>query len=292
MTARRSEQGHGASVRGLQPAKTDANASVVPWRKLGFIGDGFFFLALAVGFVFQVPWVTALWRWLEGPIASGYLAAILSSFAAGSFLLAWSGEWRAAIGGTAALIITCLGFATHVAVRAALGEGDDLLTHAAVLAVVAALAVSTLVASLKSGATDTRPVPRGLRYFFLAFALLVLVCGIGLLFGAAGIMPWDLAPQSSLLTGWIFVGLSFEYAYVALRGAVPDARVLLVGFLVYGTVFALPMLRYLGAVEPSHLVSLVANLGVLVLSAPLAIFYLTMAEATRPIVPRRDAIQP
>lgn len=85
------------------------------------------------------------------------------------------------------------------------------------LIVIAALAVTTLV-SLKSAVPDKRPVPRALRFFFCLFALLVLVCGIALLFGIPGILPWNLAEPTSLLIGWIFVGLSAEYAYVALRG--------------------------------------------------------------------------
>ncbi len=282
MAVRQSEKRHRPSDRELHLSRPGTNAARVSWRRLGFIGDGVFFLMLAVVFAFQVPWATALWRWLEGPIASGYFAALLASFGAGSLLLAWSGEWRAATGGTAALIITCLGFAVHAAVRYALGEGDGLLIHAAVLAVVAALGVSTLLTSMKSDLSDTRPVPRGLRHFFLIFALLVLACGIALLFGVPGIMPWELAVQTSLLIGWIFVGLSAEYAYVALRGRLPDAQVLLVGFLVYGAVFALPLLQHLGTVEPNYLLSLIANLGVLVLSAPLAVFYLTIAQAMRP----------
>ena len=257
----------------------------MPWRSLGFVGDGVFFAALAAGFAFQVPWITALWRWLEGPLANGYFAAVLASFAAGSVLLARSGEWRAATGGTAALIITCLGFAAHVAARYALGRDDGLLVHAAVLAVIAVLAMGTLISSLQSGALDMRPVPRALGYFFLAFAVLVLACGIALLVGAPAIMPWELAAQSTLLIGWIFIGLAAEYAYVALRGKWPDARVLLVGFLVYGAVFTVPLLQHFGAVEPDYLFSLIANLAVLVLSAPLAIFYLTIAKAMRPQSP-------
>ena len=264
----------------MRPRKSAAFWS---WTRLGFIADGVFFIALALGFAFGVPWVTALWRWLEAPIANGYFAAILASFGAGSLLLAWSGEWRAATGGTAALIITCLGFAAHAAVRSALGADDALMIHAAVLAFVAALAASTLLTSMKSDLSDTRSVPRGLRHFFLVFSLLVLACGIALLVGAPGIMPWELAVQTSLLIGWIFVGLSVEYAYVALRGKLPDARILLVGFLVYGAMFVLPLLQYIGAVEPDYLLSLIANVGVLVLSMPLAIFYLTIARAMRPI---------
>ena len=283
MTMRQSEKKQGKSDRELHLSRTGTKAGRASWTRLTFVCDGVFCLALAIGFAFQVPWVTALWRWLEGPIANGYFAAILASFGAGSLLLAWSREWQAATGGPAALIITCLGFAAHAAVRYALGEDDGLLIHATVLAVVAAFAVSTLLGSLNSDLSDMRPVPRGLRYFFLVFALLLLACGIALLFGAPGVMPWELAVQTSLLIGWIFVGLSAEYAYVALRGRLPDVRVLLVGFLVYGAVFAPALLQHFGVVESDYLPSLIANVGVLVLSAPLAIFYLTIAKAVRPI---------
>jgi hypothetical protein len=251
------------------------------WRRLGFIGDGAFFLVLAFGFAFQVPWITALWRWLEAPIAGSYFAAILASFAAGSFLIAWSGEWRAAAGGAGALILTCLGFAAHVVVRHAQGEGEDLLVHAAVLTGIAALAATTLVSSLKNAVPDTQPVPRALRFFFFGFALLVLVCGIAVLVGTPGILPWDLGQQTSMLIGWVFAGLSAEYAYVALRGGWSDARVLLVGFIVYAAAFSVPLMGHLGTVHPDYVSSLIANIGVLALSAPLAVHYLIIEHVQR-----------
>ena len=257
------------------------NAASNPWRRLGFIGDGAFFLALAFGFAFQVTWITALWRWLEAPIAGGYFAAVLASFAAGSFLIAWSGEWRAAAGGAGAVILTCLGFAAHTGVRYAQGEGGDLLIHAAVLIVIAALAATTLFSSLKSAVPDKRPVPRALRFFFCGFALLVLVCGIAVLFGTPGILPWNLSEQTSMLIGWIFVGLSAEYAYVALRGGWSDARVLLVGFIVYAAAFSVPLVGHVGAVDPDYVSSLIANIGVLALSAPLAVHYLLIEHVQR-----------
>ena len=143
------------------------------------------------------------------------------------------------------------------------------------LIVIAALAVTTLV-SLKSAVPDKRPVPRALRFFFCLFALLVLVCGIALLFGTPGILPWNLGEPTSLLIGWIFVGLSAEYAYVALRGGWSDARVLLVGFIVYAAAFSVSLVGHLGTVHPDYVSSLIANIGVLALSAPLALHYLIM----------------
>ena len=114
----------------------------------------------------------------------------------------------------------------------------------------------------------------GLRCFFLAFAIIVLACGAALLGHTTGILPWDLGEQTTLLVGWIFVGLSFEYAYVALRGTLSDARVLLVGFLVYVAAFMVPLLWHFGAVHPDYLASLVINIGVLALSIPIAVYYL------------------
>jgi hypothetical protein len=267
----------------MTPGPGDASYS---WRRLGFIGDGAFFLVLAFGFAFQVPWITALWRWLDAPIAGGYFAAILASFAAGSFLIAWSGEWRAAAGGAGALILTCLGFAAHVGVRYAQGEGEDLLIHAAVLTGIAALAATTLVSSLKSAVSDTQPVPRALRFFFFGFALLVLVCGIAVLGGTPGILPWDLGEQTSMLIGWIFAGLSAEYAYVALRGGWSDARVLLVGFTVYAAAFSVPLLQHFWTVEAAYLPSLIVNIGVLVSSGPLAAHYLRIEHVQRQRCPK------
>jgi hypothetical protein len=246
-------------------------------------------LLLALGFMLQVAWVTSLWRWDESPLVNSYIAALLASFGVGSLLLAWSGNPRAAAGGALSLVILGFGFAAHVAAGLLAGEALGLGVHAAVLAGVAALAAGTLRSSLHAEASRERQLPLALRVFASLFALLVLVCGAALLLDVPGIMPWQVSPQSGLLIGWVLVGLSAEYAYVAMRGQWPDAEMLLVGFLVYCAVFALPLLWNFGTVDSDHWPSQVGNVTVLALSAPLAIYFLTVSRGSAQVAPTDSA---
>ena len=60
-----------------------------------------------------------------------------------------------------------------------------------------------------------------------------------------------------------------------------DARVLLVGFIVYAAAFSVPLVGHLGTVHPDYLSSLIANISVLALSAPLVLHYLIMEHVQR-----------
>lgn len=252
------------------------------WTKLGFVADGMLFLVLALGFAFQIPWVTLIWDWSDDPMTGIFLTALLASYSAGSLLLAWLEEWRAAIGGAIALVIGFGGFAITAAAIALTGGGTDLIIHAAVMAVIAAIAVGTAFTGLSGRADAPRPLPRGLRYTYLALAPLMVLIGVQLLLHIPAILPWPLTWQTSMLLGWILIGFSANYAYVALRGDWAAGQVLLFGFLVYDIAFIVPLLQHAGdVVGEDFWISQVINVCVVVFSALLAVYYLFLNRQTR-----------
>ncbi len=252
------------------------------WTKLGFIGDGLFFLALAFGFALQSPWVTWLWDWSDAPMTYVFLAALLASYGAGSMLMVWLEEWGAAIGGSIAVAIAFGGFAITAVVIMLSDGGFDLAVHAAVMAVIAILAIGTAFTGLNGPSKASCPLPRGLRRIYFVLAPLLFLIGIELILHLPAILPWPLTWQTSLLLGWILIGFAFNYAYVALRGDWAAGQVILFGFLVYDIVIIVPFLLLGETIEGEDFqISLVINLGIVILSALLAIFYLFIDRTTR-----------
>jgi hypothetical protein len=97
----------------------------------------------------------------------------------------------------------------------------------------------------------------------------VLLVGSG-----APIFPWPLKPETSVMFGWMFLGLGSNFGYVAWRGGSTDARVSLIAFLVYDIVLFGPFIQHFANVLPEHFTSLLIYTSVLAYSAVLAVAYL------------------
>lgn len=258
-----------------------AERSRLDWKRLGFIGDGVFFLVLAAIFGFLTPLGRVLWKWQDESLTAAFLAALLASYGAGSFLLARLRDWRAAIGGTLALIVALTGFAATVGIEELLGARRGLAIHAMTLAVIAALGVGTLITSLRSDARDSTPIPLPLRIVLALMAIVILTTGLALLAGMPDVLPWITGPRTSLLIGWLFTGFACNFLYVAWRGKRSAARVLLFGLLVYDVVLIVPLLGAFASVSPQHEPSLIGNMGVAVFTAALAFYYLLVHRSVR-----------
>lgn len=67
--------------------------------------------------------------------------------------------------------------------------------------------------------------------------MLVLAgAGILLILKVPNTLPWNLSPESSVLYGWVFLGLAFYYLYAVLNRQWIHAIGPLLGFLVYDLV--------------------------------------------------------
>jgi hypothetical protein len=137
------------------------------------------------------------------------------------------------------------------------------------------------VTSLRTAALDAPPIPTLVRWSFWLFAAALLATGLALVRATPHVFPWPLKPDSSLLYGCMFLGLAVNYGYVALRGIWADAQVSLLGFLVYDLVLIGPFGRHFARALPDHRTSLALYTIVLVYSAALAAYYLSIARAAR-----------
>lgn len=242
-------------------------------NRLAFFSFAMLMVALAAGFIGNIPAVTQLWPWPDGRLSYLFVASILAAFGTGSLLIAWTQDWRSAAGGGIALLV---GFGGMTATLAGLRmEGTPILIGYVVgYALIALQGAALWFWGARNSCLDPRPAPRIVRISTWVFATTLLLVGIALTLRAPTIFPWPLNANSSMLYGWMFLGLSLNYGYVSLGNRWGDAEVSLIGFLAYDLVLIIPFIHHFSHVRPEHLMSLAIYTAVLVYSGALAVYYL------------------
>ena len=247
--------------------------SQINWVRVGFIFDGVLFLVLALGFILPITYISDLWPWSASPLAYIFLAALLISYGSGSLLIAYLQDWSAALAGTLALIVAFAGFGIHALIQLASGSspGNNLMLPALILLAIAGLAAGTLRTARETPPKDSRPIPGPIRVLLSLFAPVLLASGAAILFQIPAVLPWQLSAETSMLLGWILMGLSINYGYVGVCGTWSAARVLLFGFLFYCLAVIIPFVEHFYAVDDTHFISLAVNTGVAVVGPIFAV---------------------
>jgi len=118
------------------------------------------------------------------------------------------------------------------------------------------------------------------RRSFGVFAVVLTGAGSALL-ARAGIFPWQLGQQTSVMFGLIFLGAA---AYFTCGAADPhwgNAAGQLAGFLAYDLVLIAPYLEHFRTARGGSLISLIIYIAFLLYSGTLAAYYLFASDATR-----------
>ncbi|TCT24105.1 hypothetical protein [Thiobaca trueperi] len=241
--------------------------------RLSFLVFGLLVLALSAGFIGGAPVVTQLWPWPDGRLSYLFVASILAAFGVGSLLIAWTRDWRSAAGGGVALLFGFGGMAaTLVSLR--LHGAPVPIGYPLGYALVAVQGATLWYWGATHRHADTRKMPALVRLSTWVFAITLLLVGIALTLQAPTIFPWPLNANSSILYGWLFLGLALNYGYVSLGNRWSDAKVSLIGFLAYDLVLIVPFLQHFSRARPEHLTSLTIYTAVLIYSGALAVYYL------------------
>jgi hypothetical protein len=237
-------------------------------------------LILAAGFFFQQSWATALWPVPDTRLSYAFIAAILAGGAAPLIWIALSGQ----VGGLAGY---GLGFGimyTGMALAALLfylrSQQAALLWFALIIGVAATLCV-VLFFRTRNSVQDSQPTPRIVRLAFIAEVLVLAGAGLLLLLKVPNTLPWNLSPESSVLYGWVFLGLAFYYLYAILRPQWIYALGPLLGFLVYDLVLFSPLFARFGSLQPEHILGQVAASAIIIFSSILGVYYLFVNPTTR-----------
>jgi hypothetical protein len=246
---------------------------------LALIFAGLIHFVLAAGFFFQQAWATSLWPVPDTPLSYAFIASIL---AGGGAPLIWIGL----SGKLAALAGYGLGFGIMYAgmALAALGfylrdQTPSLGWFALVMGVLAA--IGGIFFSTRRYAQDSQPTPRIVRLAFIAEVAVLAGAGVLLVLKVPNTLPWNLSPESSVLYGWVFIGLAFYYLYAVLNPQWIHALGPLLGFLVYDLVLFGPLFARYSSLKPEHIRGQVAATLIIIFSAALGIYYLFVNSETR-----------
>jgi hypothetical protein len=155
-----------------------------------------------------------------------------------------------------------------------------LLVFALVIGVIALFCV-LLFLRAPDESSESQPTPRIVRLAFVLEVLVLAGAGLLLLLKVPNTLPWNLSPESSVLYGWVFLGLAFYYLYAVLRPQWIHALGPLLGFLVYDLVLFSPLFARFGSLPSEHVLGQVAASVIIIFSAGLGLYYLFVNPATR-----------
>lgn len=258
-------------------------------------------LFLTAGFFFEWPLVTRLWPWPDASLSYTFIASIFAAVAAPVIWLGWSGDFGAARGGAINLGVVFMGAAAVFA--GWIGEGRQPAWTAALICLVGVILNLLLFGwTRRLPMQDLTPTPPLVRFSFAFFTLALITVGAGL-FLHRPVFPWGLDPASSTIFSFAFFGAAYYFGYGVVRPQWSNAIGQLLSFLAYDLVLIVPyLLRLLGrakdegvqtpytygaygstptASEGGGTLSLVLYIVVLVYSAALAVFYLSIHPRTR-----------
>ena len=248
--------------------------------KTTLILTGLFHLVLAAGFFFQQAWATSLWPVPDTRLSYAFIAAILAGGGAPLIWAGLSGRFASLAGYGMSFGIMYAGMGISALLFYLRDQNQALAWFSLVMGVLAVLG-GILFMQMRRIAVERQSTPRIVIYAFLVEVLVLAGAGILLILKVPNTLPWNLSPESSVLYGWVFLGLAFYYLYAVLTPQWIHALGPLLGFLVYDLVLFSPLFARFGNLQPEHVRGQVAASVIIVFSAALGIYYLFMNPATR-----------
>ena len=238
-------------------------------------------LILAAGFFFRQAWATSLWPLPDTPLSYAFIAAILAGGAAPLIWIGLSGETAGLTGYGMSFGIMYGGMALAALAFYLRMQQTSLLWFALFIGAIAVLCLF-LFFRTRHKAVDSQPTPRIVLLAFMVEVLVLAGAGLLLLLKVPNTLPWNLSGESSVLYGWVFLGLAFYYLYAVLKPQWVHALGPLLGFLAYDLVLFSPLFARFGDLQPEHVLGQVAASFIIVFSAALGIYYLFLNPSTRP----------
>jgi hypothetical protein len=237
-------------------------------------------LVLAVGFFFRQPWATGLWPLPDTALSYSFIAAILAGGAAPLIWVGLSDNPAALAGYGFSFFIMYAGMAL-AALLFFLRDHNAAFTWFSLVLGLLAIFCGSLFFRTRYARSDRQPTPRLVRIAFTTEVLVLAGAGIFLLLKVPNTLPWTISPESSVLYGWVFLGLAFYYLYALVRPQWIHALGPLLGFLVYDLVLFYPLFGHYASLQPGQLLGQVAASFIIVVSAVLGLYYLLINPGTR-----------
>ena len=245
---------------------------------------------LAILFVLQVPWATAIWPFAgTGEMSYIFVASIFLAAAAavGWCLLVGSDRALAGIALDYIVITAPLGV---LSLAAALDEGSlQAMVFGLLCLSTLAFGVWMLRWALSRPWLSASPTPVPVVVAFVVFVVVLVIVGVLLILGTPGVLPWAITPQLSVLYGCMFLGAAAYFGYGLVDRRWENAGGQLAGFLAYDIVLLVPFIVRIVSGTPSYYgssseplrLNLLLYTAVVLLSGVLAAYYLFVHGPTR-----------
>ena len=245
---------------------------------------------LAVLFVLQVPWATAIWPFAgTGEMSYIFVASIFLAAAAavGWCLLVGSERALAGIALDYIVITAPLGV---LSLAAALDEGSlQAMVFGLLCLSTLAFGVWMLRWALSRPWLSASPTPVPVVVAFVVFVVVLVIVGVLLILGTPDVLPWSITPQLSVLYGCMFLGAAAYFGYGLVDRRWENAGGQLAGFLAYDIVLLVPFIVRIVSGTPSYYgssseplrLNLLLYTAVVLLSGVLAAYYLFVHGPTR-----------
>lgn len=241
--------------------------------------SGLVFLIFAFGFIFRLPFATAIWPWEDGRYSYLFIGSILAAVSAAALWIGWTGEFGALPAG--ALNVFVIGLTTSIYFFQLASQGRANMVLFGTFAALAAItSLGAFFWSLKIPLKESRPMPRAVKVSFWIFIASLFLAG-GALILQAPIFPWALNRDTSVVFGCIFLGDAFYFLYGMFRPNWHNALGQLLSFLAYDLVLIVPFVGLLNTVQPERYINLLVYTAVLIYSGGLAVYYLFINAETR-----------
>jgi hypothetical protein len=237
-------------------------------------------LMLAAGFFFQQAWATSLWPLPDTRLSYAFIAAILAGGAAPLIWIGLSGRLAGLAGYGLGFGVMYAGMALAALLFYSRTQQTSLAWFALAMGITAGVC-AILFFRTRNPVPEAQPTPRIVRLAFMVEVLVLAGAGILLILKVPNTLPWNLSPESSVLYGWVFLGLAFYYLYAVLNPQWIHALGPLLGFLVYDLVLFSPLFARFGNLQPEHMRGQIAATLIIIFSAILGVYYLFIDPATR-----------
>lgn len=258
---------------------------------------------LAILFVLQVPWATAIWPFTgTGEMSYIFIASIFLAAAAAVGWCLYVGSDRALAG----IALDYMVIMAPLGVLSLAAGRDEGSLHAAGFGL---LCLMTLVFgawmlrwALGRPWRSRTSTPMPVIAAFVLFVVVLCIVGTLLILQTPGVLPWAVTPQQSVLFGSMFLGAAAYFGYGLLDRRWENAGGQLAGFLAYDIVLIVPFVvrvvsgtpSYYGSTSEPLRLNLTLYTAVVLLSGLLAAYYLFIHGPTRVRVwrPGAGAVEP
>ncbi len=241
---------------------------------------GLLILALAAGFIFQIPLATAIWPWPDGRLSYLFIGSILAAVSAAALWIGWTGEFGALPAGSLNIFVIAITTSIYFFQLGLREARQNMIPFGFISLFIAISSGYTFWWSRKIPLDASPPTPKLVRVSFGIFIAALLLAGAALIFKIP-IFPWNLPPDSSVVFGCIFLGDAFYFLHGFLYPRWHNALGQLLSFLAYDLVLIIPFLLLFKTVAPEHILSLIVYIVLLLYSGTVAAYFLFFNPQTR-----------